>query len=259
MAKKQPKKQQPKKQPIKSLYMMTLGCPKNRVDSEVMLGTLQHRGYHLVQEPEDADVIVVNTCAFLKAAEQESVDNILELAEHKKTGRCKTLVVTGCLVQRHGDARQGAARGRPLPRHRAPTCRWAICLAAEASPRQLIADPEYIHDATVPRVNSMPGYTAYLKISEGCDNRCAFCIIPKLRGASAAGPSPTSSPRPSTSPTRACVELNLVAQDLTAYGHDLPGKPEAARAARASWSRSTCTGFACTTPTRASSPTSSSR
>ena len=86
----------------KNLYMMTLGCPKNRVDSEVMLGTLTHRGYKLVQEPSDAQVIVVNTCAFIGPAKQESVDSVLEMAEHKKTGACKTLVVTGCLSQRYG-------------------------------------------------------------------------------------------------------------------------------------------------------------
>src|SRR4051812_25125304 len=85
----------------KSLYMMTLGCPKNRVDSEVMLGTLVRKGYHLVQEAAEAEVIVINTCAFIGPAKQESVDNILELAEHKKTGKCGTLVVTGCLSQRY--------------------------------------------------------------------------------------------------------------------------------------------------------------
>src|SRR5690349_5575603 len=86
----------------KSLYMMTLGCPKNRVDSEVMLGTLVGRGYQLVQAPESADVIVVNTCAFIGPAKQESVDAILELADYKKSGQCSTLVVTGCLSQRYG-------------------------------------------------------------------------------------------------------------------------------------------------------------
>src|SRR2546423_245264 len=89
-------------QTAKSLYMMTLGCPKNRVDSEVMLGTLSQRGYQLVQEPENAEVIVVNTCAFIGPAKQESVDSILEMAEHKKSGKCSTLVVTGCLSQRYG-------------------------------------------------------------------------------------------------------------------------------------------------------------
>ncbi|MCC6333369.1 MAG: 30S ribosomal protein S12 methylthiotransferase RimO [Myxococcales bacterium] len=206
--------------------MMTLGCPKNRVDSEVMLGTLQHKGYHLVQEPDDAEVIVVNTCAFLKAAEKESVDNILELAEHKKTGRCDTLVVTGCLVQRHGEA---LAKELPEVDHFLGTSAYVQIgdlLAAEASPRQLIPDPEYIHTAAVPKVNSMPGYTAYLKISEGCDNKCAFCIIPKLRGLQRSRTIADLVQEASQLADSGVRELNLVAQDLTAWGHDLPGKPK---------------------------------
>ncbi|MEW6435107.1 MAG: 30S ribosomal protein S12 methylthiotransferase RimO [Myxococcota bacterium] len=205
---------------------MTLGCPKNRVDSEVMLGTLQHRGYHLVEEPEDAEVIVVNTCAFLKAAEKESVDNILELAEYKKTGKCDTLVVTGCLVQRHGEV---LSKELPEVDHFLGTSAYVQIgdlLAAEASPRQLIPDPEYIHSAKVPKVNSMPGYTAYLKISEGCDNKCAFCIIPQLRGAQRSRPIADIVREAEQLADQGVLELNLVAQDLTAYGHDLPGKPK---------------------------------
>lgn len=210
----------------KGLYMMTLGCPKNRVDSEVMLGSLQHRGYQLVQEPEAADVIVVNTCAFLKAAEKESVDNILELAEYKKSGQCSTLVVTGCLVQRHGEA---LSKELPEVDHFLGTSAYVQIgdlLAAEASPRQVIPDPEYIHTASVPKVNSMPGYTAYLKISEGCDNKCAFCIIPKLRGLQRSRPIADIVKEAEQLADQGVLELNLVAQDLTAYGHDLPGKPK---------------------------------
>ena len=215
-----------KKLQSKSLYMMTLGCPKNRVDSEVMLGTLSQRGYHLVNEPEQAEVIVVNTCAFLKAAEKESVDSILELAEHKKNGTCETLVVTGCLVQRHGEA---LTRELPEVDHFLGTSAYVQIgdlLAAEASPRQLIPDPEYIHSASVPKVNSMPGYTAYLKISEGCDNKCAFCIIPTLRGLQRSRPIADIVAEAQQLADSGVMELNLVAQDLTAYGHDLPGRPK---------------------------------
>ncbi len=212
--------------PSKPLYMMTLGCPKNRVDSEVMLGSLSQRGYHLVDEPNDAHVIVVNTCAFLKAAEKESIDSILELAEHKKTGKCETLVVTGCLVQRHGESLNAEL---PEVDHFLGTSAYVQIgdlLAAEASPRQLIPDPEYIHSASVPKVNSMPGYTAYLKISEGCDNKCAFCIIPKLRGLQRSRPIDDIVTEAKQLADSGVMELNLVAQDLTAYGHDLPGKPK---------------------------------
>lgn len=209
----------------KSLYMMTLGCPKNRVDSEVMLGTLVRGGYSLVQEPEAAEVIVVNTCAFIGPAKQESINNILELAEHKKSGSCKTLVVTGCLSQRYAP---DLAKEMPEVDHFLGTSAYAQIgdlLAAEATPRQVIPDPEYIHSAATPKINSQPGYTAYLKISEGCDNKCAFCIIPTLRGLQRSRPIDDLVAEATLLADQGVAELNLVAQDLTAYGHDLPGRP----------------------------------
>jgi ribosomal protein S12 methylthiotransferase len=210
----------------KALYMATLGCPKNRVDSEVMLGTLGARGYTLVERPEDASVIVVNTCAFIGPAKQESVDTILELAELKKTGRCNTLVVTGCLSQRYGPE---LAREMPEVDHFLGTGAYVQIgdlLAAEAAPRQIIPDPDYVHDARTPKVNSSPKWTAYLKISEGCDNACAFCIIPTLRGAQRSRPIEDLVAEARTLAASGVRELNLVAQDLTAYGHDLPGRPQ---------------------------------
>ena len=210
----------------KALYMATLGCPKNRVDSEVMLGTLGARGYTLVERPEDASVIVVNTCAFIGPAKQESVDTILELAEHKKTGRCSTLVVTGCLSQRYGPE---LAKEMPEVDHFLGTGAYVQIgdlLAAEAAPRQVIPDPHYVHDARTPKVNSSPKWTAYLKISEGCDNACAFCIIPTLRGVQRSRPIDDLVAEARNLAASGVRELNLVAQDLTAYGHDLPGRPQ---------------------------------
>ncbi len=206
--------------------MMTLGCPKNRVDSEVMLGTLKQKGYTLVQEPGDAQVIVVNTCAFIGPAKQESVDSILEMAEFKKTGSCSTLVVTGCLSQRYGGE---LSQEMPEVDHFLGTSAYAQIgdlLAAEASPRQVIPDPDYIHDAKTPRENSMPSYTAYVKISEGCDNACAFCIIPTLRGGQRSRPIADIVAEARQLADQGVREINLIAQDLTAYGHDLPGKPK---------------------------------
>ncbi|HEY1908766.1 MAG TPA: 30S ribosomal protein S12 methylthiotransferase RimO [Myxococcaceae bacterium] len=206
--------------------MATLGCPKNRVDSEVMLGTLGARGYTLVERPEDASVIVVNTCAFIGPAKQESVDTILELAEFKKSGRCNTLVVTGCLSQRYGPE---LAKEMPEVDHFLGTGAYVQIgdlLAAEAAPRQVIPDPDYVHDARTPKVNSSPKWTAYLKISEGCDNACAFCIIPTLRGAQRSRPIDDLVAEARTLAASGVRELNLVAQDLTAYGHDLPGRPQ---------------------------------
>ncbi|MHB8879560.1 MAG: 30S ribosomal protein S12 methylthiotransferase RimO [Myxococcaceae bacterium] len=205
---------------------MTLGCPKNRVDSEVMLGTLGQRGYTLVHEPALAHVIVVNTCAFIGPAKQESIDTILELAEHKKSGKCTTLVVTGCLSQRYAPE---LSKQMPEVDHFLGTSAYAQIgdlLAAEAAPRELIPDPDYVHDANTPKVNSLPGYTAYLKISEGCDNACAFCIIPKLRGAQRSRPIADVVAEATKLAEQGVAELNLVAQDLTAYGNDLPGRPK---------------------------------
>jgi ribosomal protein S12 methylthiotransferase len=211
--------------PAKTLYLATLGCPKNRVDSEVMLGTLVGRGYSLVSEPEDAQVIIVNTCAFIGPAKQESVETILELAEQKKSGKCETLVVTGCLPQRYAPE---LSRELPEVDHFLGTSAYAQVgdlLAAEASPREVIPDPDYIHEARTPRINSLPGFTAYLKIAEGCDNACAFCIIPKLRGAQRSRPIDDLVTEAKGLAAQGVTELNLVAQDLTAYGNDLPSKP----------------------------------
>lgn len=210
----------------KPLYMMTLGCPKNRVDSEVMLGTLVQRGYQLVQEPSDAEVIVVNTCAFIGPAKQESIDSILELAQYKKSGHCETLVVTGCLSQRYSGE---LSKEMPEVDHFLGTSAYAQIgdlLAAEATPRQVIPDPDYIHDSKTPKINSLPGFTAYLKISEGCDNACAFCIIPTLRGGQRSRPIADIVAEAQKLAESGVAELSLVAQDLTAYGHDLPGKPK---------------------------------
>src|SRR5512137_610618 len=165
------------------VYMHTLGCPKNRVDSEVMLGTLSLAGYRLVQDPARADVIVVNTCGFIESAKEESIQAILDLARMKEEGRCKKLVVAGCLTQRYPEE---MAREMPEVDHFIGTGAYqdiaAIVSGAQAS-RVIVPDPDFVHAATTPRVNSLATHTAYLKIAEGCDNACAFCIIPRLRGA----------------------------------------------------------------------------
>jgi ribosomal protein S12 methylthiotransferase len=210
----------------KPIYLLTLGCSKNRVDSEIMLGSLVERGYRLVDEPAQAEVILVNTCAFIGEAKQESVNAILEMGEHKKTGKCDTLIVTGCLTQRYA---QELNQELPEVDHFLGTGAYAQVgdiLAAEAAPRQVIPDPEYIHSAETPRINSLPGYKAYLKISEGCDNKCAFCIIPKLRGGQRSRPIEDIVKEAQHLASLGAVELNLIAQDLTAYGYDQPGRPK---------------------------------
>ena len=207
------------------VYMHTLGCPKNRVDSEVMLGTLAQAGYRLVQDPAQAEVIVVNTCGFIESAKVESVDAIVELAEHKRAGRCRKLVVTGCLVQRHAEE---LSRELPEVDHFLGTGAYAdvASIVSDAQAKRLVVpDPDFVHSASTPRVNSLPSHTAYLKISEGCDNACAFCIIPKLRGPQRSRPVEDILAEAEALARQGTIELSLVAQDLTAYGYDLPGRP----------------------------------
>ena len=207
-----------------TLYLLSLGCPKNRVDSEVMLGTLLDQGYELVQEPQDAEVVLINSCAFIGEAKQESIDAILEHARYKETGRCKALVVAGCLTQRYADVLQ---REMPEVDYFVGTSaypRIAEIIRGERD-RAVIPDPDYIADARTPRRNSMPRWTAYVKISEGCDNQCTFCIIPTLRGGQRSRPIADVVEEAHRLVAQGAVELNLVAQDLTAYGYDLPGRP----------------------------------
>lgn len=206
------------------VYMHTLGCPKNRVDSEIMLGTLAEAGYRLVQDPARAEVIVVNTCGFIESAKVESVEAIVELADWKREGACKKLVVTGCLVQRHA---KELAKELPEVDHFLGTGAYqdvARIVGDAQAKRLVVPDPDFVHSAASPRVNSLPSHTAYLKISEGCDNACAFCIIPKLRGGQRSRPVADLVAEAEALAAQGTVELSLVAQDLTAYGYDLAGK-----------------------------------
>jgi ribosomal protein S12 methylthiotransferase len=207
------------------VYMHTLGCPKNRVDSEVMLGTLALAGYRLEADAAKAEIIVVNTCGFIESAKVESVDAIVELALLKKTGRAKKLVVAGCLVQRHAGE---LAKALPEVDHFVGTGAYqdiARIVSDAQAKRLVVPDPDFVHSAATPRVNSLPSHTAYLKISEGCDNACAFCIIPKLRGAQRSRPIDDVVAEAEALAREGTLELSLVAQDLTAYGHDLAGRP----------------------------------
>ncbi|HET9599261.1 MAG TPA: 30S ribosomal protein S12 methylthiotransferase RimO [Anaeromyxobacteraceae bacterium] len=207
------------------VYMHTLGCPKNRVDSEVMLGTLADAGFRLVQAPGDADVIVVNTCGFIESAKEESISAIVELAEEKASGRCKKLVVAGCLTQRY---HAELAAELPEVDHFVGTGAYqdiARIVADAQAARVIVPDPDFVHAATTPRVNSLPSHTAYLKIAEGCDNACASCIIPARRGPQRSRTADDLVAEAEALAGQGAVELSLLAQDLTAWGHDLPGRP----------------------------------
>ncbi len=211
--------------PHPTLYLLSLGCPKNRVDSEVMLGTLLDQGYQLVDKAEEAEVVLINSCAFIGEAKQESIDAILEHAQLKETGQCKTLVVAGCLTQRYADVLQNELPEVDYFVGTSAYPRIAEIIRGERD-RATIPDPDYIADAKTPRRNSMPRWTAYVKISEGCDNKCTFCIIPTLRGLQRSRPIADVVEEAHRLVSAGAQELNLVAQDLTAYGHDLPGRPK---------------------------------
>jgi ribosomal protein S12 methylthiotransferase len=201
--------------------MVSLGCPKNLVDGEVMLGRLQGAGYRLVADAKQADVIVVNTCAFIDRARQESVDAILEMAREKEIGRAKRLVVTGCLTQRYDadlrreipeiDATLGTDQVDQILRAAGGE---AICLEAAAGP------PTWVYDHTSPRVLSTPPWLAYVKISEGCDYTCSFCIIPTLRGRHRSRGVEDVVAEARALAARGVREVVLVAQDSTRYGLD---------------------------------------
>jgi ribosomal protein S12 methylthiotransferase len=205
--------------------MHTLGCPKNRVDSEIMLGMLADAGYRLVQDAAAAEVIVVNTCGFIESAKEESIGAIVELAEHRREGRCRKLVVAGCLTQRYH-----AELSAELPEvdHFVGTGAYpdiARIVADAQAQRVIVPDPDFVHAASTPRVSSLPSHTAYLKIAEGCDNACAFCIIPALRGPQRSRGVEDLVAEAEDLAANGAVELSLVAQDLTAWGQDLPGRP----------------------------------
>ena len=207
----------------KKVGFVSLGCPKNLLDSEVMLGHLAREGYELTPSPEQADVLVVNTCGFIDAAKQESIDTILEMARFKEDGQCERLVVTGCLAQRYSDQIL-----RELPEVDSVIGLDQLHTIVEASQknektRGLSADGSaaYLYDHLTPRVRTTPGHYAYVKISEGCDYPCTFCIIPKIRGAYRSRTPDSIVAEAASLAGQGVRELILVAQDTTRYGDEL--------------------------------------
>jgi len=217
------------------IALVTLGCPKNLVDSETMLGLLGHAGFETTGDLATADVAVVNTCSFVEAAREESVAAILEVAAHKTTGRLRGLVVAGCLAQRYGadltreipevDAVIGTGEGGRIADVVATLLRDGPGNAAVH-----VGEPGAPVVDYASRVLATPRHHAYLKISEGCDHRCAFCIIPALRGSLKSRPVDELVREAEHLAAAGVRELNLVSQDTTGYGTDLPGgRPELIR------------------------------
>ncbi|HET7875634.1 MAG TPA: 30S ribosomal protein S12 methylthiotransferase RimO [Methylomirabilota bacterium] len=207
------------------VHVTTLGCPKNQVDSELMLGMLARAGHEIAPRAEDAQCVVVNTCAFIDRAREESVNTILELADLKERGRARTLIVTGCLTQRYGreileelpevDAILGTSELHRI-----------VELVDQADGRQnwvSSAPPGYLYDAQTPRLLTSRVPYAYVKIAEGCDMGCTFCAIPQFRGRHRSRPLRDIVAEVDGLARQGLQEAILVSQDTLAYGKDLPG------------------------------------
>ncbi|HEY7057639.1 MAG TPA: 30S ribosomal protein S12 methylthiotransferase RimO [Vicinamibacterales bacterium] len=226
---------------------VSLGCPKNLVDGEVMLGIVQQAGHEITPAAADADVLVVNTCAFIDRAKQESIDTILEMAQQKRDGRCSRLVVTGCLAERYRDELRheipeiDAVLGTGEVPQIVDAIRGAECGTRNASPLPFIRKnhparieapaprtpdtasrplPTYLYDADTPRVQTTPRHLSYIKIAEGCDYTCAFCIIPTLRGKYRSRTRESIVREARALAERGVRELLLISQDTTFYGID---------------------------------------
>ena len=204
----------------RKLGFISLGCPKNLVDSEVMMGILSRNGYELTPRPEEADVLVVNTCSFIEPAQQESVNTILEMAEFKRTGRAQRLVVAGCLVERFG-----AQIRQQIPDVDALVGTGDVERILEATegglPHLPPSPPEFLYHDLSPRVLTTPRQYAYIKINEGCDHPCTFCIIPELRGKFRSRRFESVVREAEQLAAQGVREVILIGQDTTAYGEDL--------------------------------------
>jgi ribosomal protein S12 methylthiotransferase len=197
---------------------VSLGCPKNLVDSEVMMGELVARGHELTPHPDQAEILVVNTCSFIDPAKKESVDTILEMAEYKKVGRAKKLIVAGCLVERYrGDIRKEMPEVDAIVGTNELESIVALCEGEEAPHAN---EPYLYHDLT-PRVLSTPRHFAYMKIAEGCDHPCTFCVIPQYRGAFRSRRFESVISEATRLFQHGVREINLIGQDTTCYGEDL--------------------------------------
>lgn len=208
------------------IALESLGCSKNLVDAEIMMGILNEKGYRLTGDFEEADVIIVNTCGFIESAKQESIDTILDFADLKQTGNLKLLIVTGCLAQRYADELK-----EEIPEIDAIVGTGSYqnideIIGKLKEEHQIVSlnNIEFAYDETLPRYVSTPSHMAYLKIGEGCDNKCTYCIIPKLRGKYRSRKMEDIISEAKKLAEMGVKELIVIAQDTTKYGVDLYGE-----------------------------------
>lgn len=206
-----------------NILFVSLGCDKNLVDSEVMLGIIRERGYKITNEENEADIIIVNTCCFINDAKEESINTILEMAEYKKVGRCKALIVTGCLAQRYAkEIREEIPEVDGLIGTSSyETISQVIDDALEGHFSEQLAGIDELPTNEVNRVMTTGGFFSYLKIAEGCDKHCTYCIIPSLRGKYRSRPMEALLKEANFLAENGVKELILVAQETTLYGTDL--------------------------------------
>jgi ribosomal protein S12 methylthiotransferase len=211
-----------------NVSLVSLGCPKNLVDAEVMLGHLPVERFSIITDESAADIIIVNTCAFIRDAQEESVETILEVADYKKNGRCKLLIVSGCMPQRYQKELQ-----KELPEvdffmgtADAPRIVELLDRHLAGGPQQEIGLPDYLYDHTTPRVTSSPYYSAYVKIAEGCANHCSYCVIPSIRGTLRSRTIESVVAETKRLVDNGVKEVNLIAQDVTAFGAERGNGPE---------------------------------
>ena len=208
------------------LGMVSLGCPKNLVDSEVMLGIIRDKNLEVTNNPEEADIIIVNTCGFIESAREESVNAILTMGEYKNEGNCKYLIVTGCLSQRYADEllEEMPEVDAVVGTEAYTDIAYVIDQVLSGKRIKLMKPVESLKVKMPPSMLTTPSYMAYLKIAEGCDNFCSYCIIPFLRGRYKSEPYEKVLAEAKALAEAGVKELIVVAQDTTLYGKDLYGK-----------------------------------
>ncbi len=204
-----------------TVCLVSLGCPKNLVDSEVILGLLSKEGYRLTTDPAEAEILIVNTCSFIQDATREAIETTLHLTHYKKKGRCRLLIVSGCLPQRYGkvlekelpevDLFVGTGDFQNLPQ----------ILSKKQKAKSFLSRTTFLYDEKTPRILSTPPFIAYLKIAEGCSNACTFCTVPKIRGSYRSRRLRSVVEEAKRLADQGAQEMILIAQDTTAYGRDL--------------------------------------
>ena len=205
---------------------ISLGCAKNLVDTEVMLGLLAANNITITEDPQQADILIINTCSFIDSAKEESIETILQMAEYKTTGKCKCLIVAGCLGQRY---QQDLLDELPEVDAIVGTGAWHRIIEAinttisDKSRVLLINETNTIYDENMPRISTTPFYSSYVKIAEGCSNCCSYCVIPKIRGTFRSRTIESIVAEVKKLVSSGVLEINLIAQDTTSYGRDLYG------------------------------------